>query len=331
MTDFFVRVRSNRTSQRAMRWRAAFAGVGLALGLAQVALAQTAQPPAPAPHDLAALLLPPISVSEITVEGRPYSVFVVRPFAPPPPHGFPVLVVLDANGTFATAASAAFGRMAFADIAPIIVVGIGYPTGDIKTFLKRRQFDLIGPFTSNGAPPVLDGNPTGGAEEFRLSVVEKVLEQLEQQGQGDKRCRILFGHSLGGLFTVDTLMRHPNMFEGYFASSPSLWLGNSEIFNRIPAPEDWSTSLTAPIRVRLAVGELEAKFSERQVKAFPSLGTMPDPKMVDNTVRLAHLLSGVPKIQLSSEILKNESHNSGMARVISEAITFASECPNRAP
>jgi len=323
-----MQARSNRAEHGAERWwRAAFAGVCLVLGLAQSAAAQT---PPLAPHDLSSVLLPPISVSEIHLEGRTYSVFIVRPFAPPPPQGFPILVVLDANGLFATAASNAAGRMAFSDVAPLVVVGIGYPTSDIKQFLLRRTFDLVGPLPPNADASTFAG-PTGGAETFRQGVVEKALEQVEREGLGDKRCRVLLGQSLGGLFVVDTLVRHPNMFEGYFAASPSLWVGNSEIFNRLPTRAEWSATLTAPVRVRLEVGGLEGKFSERMLKAFPNWRTAPDPKMIDNTVRLAHELSGVPKIQVSSAILENESHNSESPRVISEAITFASECPNRAP
>lgn len=278
--------------------------------------------------DVAKLLLPPVSVSNMIVDGRTYTIFVVRPPKPPPPGGFPALVVLDANTNFATAANSAWSRSAYADIAPVVVVGIGYPSGDAQQFNARRSFDFTSAAASKSGSPYLAGQATGGAEAFRENVVAAVLKTVERDEHVNARCSVLFGHSLAGLFVVDTLMQRPDMFEGYFAVSPSLYVNGPEVFDK----ERWIRSLAQlshPVRVRLEVGEREAKISERQLEAFPEYRTAPDARMVSNLVRLGDLLAGVssPKIQVSSAVLAGESHLSEVPRVLSEAITFASECP----
>lgn len=280
-----------------------------------------------APTDLAGLLLPPISASDMTVGGRDYAVFVTRPPGPAPAAGFPVLVVLDANANFATAASAAWIRSAYADIAPIMVVGIGYPTRDPRQVQARRSLDFTSPGAGDSGSPYLAGQATGGAEAFR-GVVAAVLRKVEAEAPVDPRCRVLFGHSLAGLFVVDTLLRRPDMFEGYFAASPSLWANGSEIFGRIPPRADWDR-LKSPVRVRLEVGALEARISERQLRAFPEYRHSPDARMVANLERMAAALTAVgsPRLQVGSAVLPGESHLSEAPRVIGEAVTFASECP----
>ena len=277
---------------------------------------------------IAQLTLPPIAVSDMTVDGRSYSVFVMRPAKPAPPDGFPLLVVLDANADFATAASSAWARSAFSDIAPIVVVGIGYPDANLKNVLSRRAFD----FTSsaqNEHSPDLSGMPMGGAEAFRNKVVAGVLARMDRQENINPRCHVLFGHSLGGLFVVDTLFRTPEMFEGYFAASPALHANDFEIFNRVPHRDRMGTLLPNSVRLHLVVGQREAKISARQLKAFPAFKNAPDAKMVSSVQGLSRLLTGASsKLQVTTEILPGESHLSEVPRVLSEAVTFTSECPS---
>jgi hypothetical protein len=279
--------------------------------------------------DIAALTLPPISASSMTVDGRTYTIFVTRPPKPAPPEGYPLLVVLDANLNFATAASSAWGRASFADIAPIVVVGIGYPTGDQPTLLTRRVFDFTEATASRPAAPSLIGKSIGGAETFRQGVVAAVLRKMDREEDVNPRCHVLFGQSLGGLFTVNTLFLDPNMFEGYFAASPSVHINAAQLYDK----DQWTANLkrlTAPVRVHLAVGELESKRSERELKAFPEYRNAPNVDMVANMERVADLLSGLkaPNLAVSSEVLANESHASEVPRLTSEAVTFTAQCPN---
>ena len=42
--------------------------------------------------------------------------------------------------------------------------------------------------------------------------------------------RGLYGFSMGGLFTVYTMLHHPDLFQRYIAGSPSLWWNDGITF-----------------------------------------------------------------------------------------------------
>src|SRR3546814_17439712 len=78
------------------------------------------------------------------------------------------------------------------------------------------------------------------------------------------RCTTLYGHSLGGLFVVDTLLRAPTTYRQYFASSPSLWNDNFVVLKQQPTFAERLAHSPDQLRVELSVGGLERAFPERQ-------------------------------------------------------------------
>lgn len=64
--------------------------------------------------------------------------------------------------------------------------------------------------------------PSGGAGKFRQFIQQEVIPYVESHYR-TAPFRILAGHSVGGLFAVDTLARQPDLFHAYLAVSPSLW------------------------------------------------------------------------------------------------------------
>lgn len=53
---------------------------------------------------------------------------------------------------------------------------------------------------------------------------------------------VLVGHSLGGLFTLYALVERPALFDGYFAFSPCVWVGDQAIvpdFVRLGQSRGW--------------------------------------------------------------------------------------------
>jgi predicted alpha/beta superfamily hydrolase len=63
---------------------------------------------------------------------------------------------------------------------------------------------------------------TGGGEKF-TSFIEKELIPYIDSHYPTAPYRVLIGHSLGGLLVINTLINHPNLFNGYLAIDPSMW------------------------------------------------------------------------------------------------------------
>ena len=68
---------------------------------------------------------------------------------------------------------------------------------------------------------------SGGAEKFLQFIRDEVFPFVEKD-QRKTPYRVLIGHSLGGFLTMHTFLQHPDMFNAYLASDPSLWVNNNE-------------------------------------------------------------------------------------------------------
>lgn len=94
---------------------------------------------------------------------------------------------------------------------PLIVVGVQ---------TRNRRAELT--------PPAADARylsafpEAGGAAEFRRFLEEEVIPFVETRYPASGK-RAIAGESLAGLFVVDTLLGAPQLFDDYFAISPSLW------------------------------------------------------------------------------------------------------------
>lgn len=72
---------------------------------------------------------------------------------------------------------------------------------------------------------------SGGADQFLEFLKTELIPFVNKKypSNGDNT---IWGHSLGGLFVIHTLLHQPNLFKGYIAVDPSLWW-NNEYINRI--------------------------------------------------------------------------------------------------
>jgi predicted alpha/beta superfamily hydrolase len=183
-------------------------------------------------------------------KGRHYRVQVSVPDASPPKDGYPVLYVLDGNGWFGAAVDVARMRE-YEKLLPTIVVGIA-PAG--KDFFDvARSYDFTSPGTSD---PDFDGIPLGGADEF-LAFIEGVVKPwVGARYHVDAHRRILFGHSMGGMFVLHTLFKSPGSFDVYLAASPDVPYGGEAILKEAPAFES-DPRRTQP-RLLVTVGSLES-------------------------------------------------------------------------
>jgi predicted alpha/beta superfamily hydrolase len=126
---------------------------------------------------------------------------------------YPVLYLLDGRAYFEATTGIAHHlgswNAAVQSIPDLIVVAIQN---------TKRPRDMTPTHMDEG--PYSSGS--GGAAAFRNFLESELIPAVEKQF----RCtggRVLAGHSLAGLFVVDTLLEKPQLFDAYIASDPSLW------------------------------------------------------------------------------------------------------------
>jgi hypothetical protein len=185
-----------------------------------------------------------------SAQGRQYRVQVSVPHAAAPQGGYPVLYVLDGNGWFGPAADVARMRE-YEKLPPMIVVGIA-PAG--KAFFDvARSYDFTSPGTSD---PDFDGIPLGGADKFLEFLDGVVKPWVSAHYRTDLHRRILFGHSMGGMFVLHAMFKSPGSFDVYLAASPDIPYGSEAILKEAPAFES-DPRRTQP-RLLVTVGSLES-------------------------------------------------------------------------
>ncbi|HTD41335.1 MAG TPA: alpha/beta hydrolase-fold protein [Mucilaginibacter sp.] len=162
--------------------------------------------------------------SEILKEKRP--VWVYTPsfdtsyFTKP---AYPVLYVLDGDGYFTSLVtmiqqlSAVNGNTVLPEM---IIVGIPNTSG-------HRTRDL----TPIASP---SDKTSGGGENF-TAFIEKELVPYIDKTYASAPYRTLMGHSLGGLLTINTLMKHTALFNAYVALEPSMFYDNDNLLGQTKA------------------------------------------------------------------------------------------------
>lgn len=94
---------------------------------------------------------------------------------------------------------------------PFILVGI-------ENTVRRR--DMTGP--SDNALDKRDIPNLGGSAQFRRFIAQELIPAISQRYRTTSE-RALVGESLAGLFTLETLVEMPDLFQTYVAIDPSLW------------------------------------------------------------------------------------------------------------
>jgi len=135
---------------------------------------------------------------------------------------YPVCYILDGKSYFEPFAGIVKYLSLFEMIPEMIVVAI--ESGDrLKEFTYTKANEKTG-----------DWPTSGGADFFRKFLSDELIPYIDSSYR-THLFRIIIGHSLAGLFAVETLSRYPYLFQATIALSPSLywnqyeWLKNTEI------------------------------------------------------------------------------------------------------
>ncbi len=139
----------------------------------------------------------------------------------------------------------------------------------------------------------------GGSKEFRNFLITQLIPYINKMYPIDFSHQILFGHSFGGLFAIDTLLYDSKIFSHYFIISPSLWWDNSEFLPNIIKLQ------TCP-KIYIGLGSLETNSSI--IKGVAKL----------NAQKLSEKISKETNCKTHFKLFKNETHGS----VISKAMLW---------
>ncbi|WP_340062961.1 alpha/beta hydrolase-fold protein [Ascidiimonas aurantiaca] len=132
-------------------------------------------------------------------------------------------------------------------VPPMIVVGI-------ESTNRMRDFTLT---TSENNPK------SGGGKKFLAFIEEELIPYIDTNYRTNSY-RTLEGHSLGGLFTVSTFMKNPDLFNSYIVMSPSLWWNDEELTKKAPVFFKTHTNLRNSLFFGVGTYESGAEYGMRK-------------------------------------------------------------------
>lgn len=280
------------------------------------------------------VVLPRTSQRTLTHAGADYHLSIAWPDVQPPAAGYPVVYLLDAHVAFATMVESERARSPRQDatgVPPTVVAGLSLAGG--RADRRRRTWDFTRPglelpdFERHaGTPPP----ETGGAPGLLELLVDVVFPTVEQEHAIDPARRLLFGHSLGGLFALETLFDRPGLFRAVVAASPSVWWDAPGVLARAaalaaappdPAPHvlvtagEYEEELPPWLQGRPGAGEILARRRRR--------------RMVGNVLALGEALAPLAGRGGSGRavVYPREDHASVVLLTVNEALRIWSTSP----
>ncbi len=227
---------------------------------------------------------------------RQWRVNLAIPRAPAPAQGRAGFWMLDGNAALQEFSQPLLQALAQAD-APVLVF-IGHDN-------EQRVDSLARTYDYTPVPELPDaqtGQARGGGAGQLLATIEgRIHAEVSQRVALDATRQVLWGHSLGGLFTLHALYAHSRVFTTYAAASPSLWWREGAVLGE-PERQFMAAPPAQPRRLLLMLGgsERERDFSGRdldnpRVRAHLQRVTVTP---ADAVAQLAQRLRAVPGLQV---------------------------------
>jgi len=238
-----------------------------------------------------------------------------------PPAAPDVLYVLDANPMFGTAVETTrLMHQLFAELPPLLVVGIAYPPGAFQVHgeLRTRDFtptrdddyaDMLARIP-NRKPLLPEGERMGGAAGF-LSFLRDQVKPLIADRYRTSGKSILFGTSLGGLFALYALLTAAETFDAYSIGSPAIWWDGGHLFGLEERLAQRVDDLDA--RVFMGVGSTE------ESDAIPWSARM---RMVSNLSDMAARLNArdYASLALTTHVFDGDTHTTVIPQILTRGL-----------
>ena len=252
-----------------------------------------------------------------------YQIRVAEPVAgvmPFPPGPRRVLWVLDADLFFGTAVETTrLMSQLYGELPPLLVVGIGYDTDApaVQAELRARDFtptvdsgfgEMARALPNAPEPTLPEGRRLGRSSHFLDFLVHEAIPFVEARYDVAEEGSVLFGSSLGGLFTLYAMLERPETFDAYIAVSPAIWWDDGWLLRLEERAAGSRDDMPADLFLAVGAGE------ER-----PEIPMLAPFQMVTNVETMAERLRSrsYPSLDLTTFIADGESHTT----VVSVALT----------
>ena len=191
--------------------------------------------------------------------GRRYQIRIGLPRNyDPANHRYTVVYQLDGQWDFDQTVPLTRGMETDHRMEPIIVAAITYG-GVNPDYGALRQRDYT-------PTDFLGGGQTGDAPKFLQTVRNEIIPLVEGAYSCRPEERILMGSSYGGLFTCYALLHAPDLFTGYVASTPSVWVDNQIMVQQARAAG--AVLAGRSLKVRIITGANEDYSQRTAAQAF---------------------------------------------------------------
>ena len=213
---------------------------------------------------------------------------------------YPVVYLMDSQWDFPLL-TALYGQQYFDGFVPeLIIVGITWggskPNPDS---LRARDYT---PTNEKRLPQ------SGGADKFLSVIKHEIFPLIEKEYRVDTNDKTLIGCSLGGLFTMYTLLTHPEMFNRYVAASPAFtW--DSNVLYKYEGQYHTNAS-NPPAKLFMCVGGVETSVPE-----FEKLTSFLDNRHYSN-------------LQIESKVLENTGHSGTKGEGYARGLQFVFKRPS---
>jgi predicted alpha/beta superfamily hydrolase len=259
--------------------------------------APAALPPAP-PY---AMPNTEVRMLPVTSAGRHYQLYIGLPqsYAKEPGKRYPVVFVTDGYWDFAKIIMVRDG-MVYDKVSPdFIVVGLGY-AGDNPDYGNLRLWEL----SPVRMPNV--GDASGHAADFLQTLKTQIIPFVDANYRTDPSYRVMAGSSLGGLFTLYTMLTAPDLFQAYVAGTPATVAG-----------DDWLFGYEE--RFAKTPERLEGK------RLFMTTGGNEAPAYVGGVLRFNQRLAArhYPGFDFAFRIIEGERHAGGQIEAYSRGLRYA--------
>ena len=230
-----------------------------------------------------------------STNGRDYEIYISLPvdYFQSDTTFYPVLYCTDGNYAF-NLVSNIVNILTFPreEIPRVLVVSIGYKIKDLMDFVANRKIDLL---PNNDAE-------VGGASKFLSFISDELIPYIESNYRVKQNDRTLMGYSMGGLFSLFAMFSKPEIFQGYYAGSPSIRYDDKVIFKY--EQEYAATHKDLPVILFMSFGSLENKLS------------------ISGMYEIAGYLESrkYPNLRLETRIFEGETHNSCVSGGVSRAL-----------
>lgn len=259
---------------------------------------------APVVHAQQAVTLPRTTTRHVTARsnGIDYKLYVSLPRDYETSKSrYPVIYVLDADYSFAIAHNVVEHLAERQHLPWAIVVGIAY--GGEPDYRRNRTRDYTPTHTLEVTAGAQHQKPyqkfSGGGPKFRDFLRNELLPLIDRTYRTSGE-RVLVGHSYGGLFAAWMLLTAPELFTGYVIVSPSLWYDDRMLFAL----------------------EQKSRDKARRGRAYFSAGAMENRVMGSDIEELSRRLRARGGVELKTEVMEGETHNSIFPGAFSRGIRF---------